>query len=165
MFLAYLCPSHAAVFCIVSFSAFRSFLIHRKREQDGEACMKYLFLPGRKHSLLTQATHTNSPNTAKYITPRLLQLHVFPRGPSATPRLHNQPRQTSPTLKIFKKVRGKKTWGKHLGRQRVAKVEYTLTPSLTLAEVGVAKCAACVANVPFVTSGGPAEAATSCAPR
>lgn len=55
MLLAYLYPSCITILCIVYFSAFRSFLIHRKQEQDGKVCMKYLFLPGRKHRLLTQA--------------------------------------------------------------------------------------------------------------
>lgn len=56
----------------------------------------------------------------------------------------------------------KKRLEKCLGRQRVAEVEYTLTPSLTLTEVGVAKCAACVANVPFVTSDGYAGTGGDC---
>lgn len=55
MLLDYLYPSCITILCIVYFSAFRSFLIHRKQEQDGKVCMKYLFLPGRKHGLLTQA--------------------------------------------------------------------------------------------------------------
>jgi len=99
MLLFYWYPSCTAIFCIVSFSAFGSFLIHGKQGQDGKIYMKYLFLPGRKHRLLTQAMLTNSPKTVKSVAPPLLQLCIFPLEPSATTCLHNQPLWKSPTLK------------------------------------------------------------------
>lgn len=97
MLLAYMYPSCIMIFCIMSSSAFGSFLIHRKREQDGKVCMKYPSLCGRKHRQLSQAVLTNSPNTAKHPAPPLLQLQVFPVQPSTTTRVYNQPLWKSPT--------------------------------------------------------------------
>lgn len=74
--LVYLYPSCIPIFCIISSSASTSFLIHRKQEQDGKVRMKYPSLCGRKRRQLSQAMLTNSPNTAKYPAPPLLQLQL-----------------------------------------------------------------------------------------
>lgn len=78
MVLAYYYLSCSMIFCTVSFSAFRAFLICRKQEQDGQVWIKYLFSPRRKHKVLTQSMYTNYPNTEICIAPLLLQLCTFP---------------------------------------------------------------------------------------
>lgn len=72
---------------------------------------------------------------------------------------------------LFENIRGKRL-GKGFGRQRVCKVEYAVTPNLTLSQAGVVKSAVCMENVPdsrllsyLVGTYALVEAAMSCAPR
>lgn len=103
MLLAY--PSCIMIFCIISSSAFGSFLIHRKQEQDGKVCMKYPSLCGSKRRQLSQAMLTNSPNTAKYPAPPL-QLQAFPAQPSTSTHRYKQPLWKSPTSRSSLEIPG-----------------------------------------------------------